>query len=58
MDRPDDPLGNVRRGQELAVAGRLHDARFHGERDRQTPLVVRARRLDQPPEMRVSTLQE
>ncbi len=47
IDRPGDPSGHVRHGLELAVAGRLSDARFYGEIDRKTPLTVRAGRLDQ-----------
>lgn len=49
MDRPDDPEGLVRRGQEFAAAGRLADARFHYETDRRSALAERARRLDQLP---------
>lgn len=44
MDRPDDPEGRVRAGYERAVAGRLADARFAYQADRQTPLAERARR--------------
>ncbi len=47
MDRPDDPKGVVRAGQERAAAGRLTDARFHYQTDRRVPLAERARRLDQ-----------
>lgn len=47
MDRPDDPRGLVRAGQEWTAAGHLGDARFHYETDRKTPLARRARRLDQ-----------
>jgi tetrameric-type glycyl-tRNA synthetase beta subunit len=47
MDRPDDPRGAVRAGQERAVAGRLSDARFFYDNDRRTPLAERGRRLDQ-----------
>ncbi len=47
MDRPDDPRGVVRAGQERAIAGRLSDARFFYENDRRIPLAERSRRLDQ-----------
>ncbi|MCP4655912.1 MAG: glycine--tRNA ligase subunit beta, partial [bacterium] len=47
MDRPDDPQGVVRAGQERAAAGRLNDALFHYEADRRLPLAERSRRLDQ-----------
>lgn len=47
MDRPDDPAGRVRAGNEWVVAARLADARFFYREDRQTPLAERARRLGQ-----------
>ncbi len=47
MDRPDDPRGIVRAGQERAAAGRLNDALFQYEADRRLPLAERSRRLDQ-----------
>ena len=45
MDRPDDPAGRVRAGNEWVVAARLADARFFFEKDRATPLAERARSL-------------
>ncbi len=47
MDRPDDPCGLVRSGQERAAAGRLSDARFYYEHDRDVTLAERCRGLDQ-----------
>jgi glycyl-tRNA synthetase beta chain len=45
MDRPDDPAGRARSGNEWVVAARLADARFfHGE-DRKLPLAERAGQL-------------
>jgi len=38
MDRPDDPAGHVRAGNEWVVAARLADARFFFEKDRERPL--------------------
>ncbi|HSM13953.1 MAG TPA: glycine--tRNA ligase subunit beta [Thermoanaerobaculia bacterium] len=38
MDRPDDPAGRVRAGNEWVVAARLADARFFFEKDRERPL--------------------
>lgn len=42
MDRPDDPAGRVRAGNEWVVAARLADARFFWEKDRSRPLGERA----------------
>ncbi len=47
MDRPDDPRGAVRAGQERAIAGRLSDVRYFYDNDRRLPLAERGRRLDQ-----------
>ena len=47
MDRPDDPEGLVKSGQERALAGRLVDARFHYEADRQVALAARGPQLEQ-----------
>lgn len=47
MDRLDDPRGFVKSGQERAAAGRLSDARFYYEHDRDLPLAERGRALDQ-----------
>ncbi len=41
MDRPDDPAGRVRAGNEWVVAARLADAKFFWEKDRQEPLASR-----------------
>ena len=41
MDRPDDPAGRVRAGNEWVVAARLADAKFFFEKDRATPLAER-----------------
>ena len=38
MDRPDDPIGRVRAGNEWVVAARLADARFFWQEDRRAPL--------------------
>jgi glycyl-tRNA synthetase beta chain len=46
MDRPDDPAGRVRAGNEWVVAARLADARFFWEKDRATPLQSRIADLD------------
>lgn len=46
MDRPDDPAGRVRAGNEWVVAARLADARFFYLEDRKTSLAHRAERLD------------
>jgi glycyl-tRNA synthetase beta chain len=46
MDRPDDPQGRVRAGNEWVVAARLADARFFYDEDRKLPLAERARRLE------------
>jgi glycyl-tRNA synthetase beta chain len=45
MDRPDDPAGRVRAGNEWVVAARLADAKFFFEKDRQTKLAERGRML-------------
>ncbi len=45
MDRPDDPIGRVRAGNEWVVAARLADARFFWEEDRKVPLAERVERL-------------
>ena len=42
MDRPDDPAGRVRAGNEWVVAARLADARFFWGKDRAQPLAARA----------------
>ncbi len=41
MDRPDDPAGRVRAGNEWVVAARLADAKFFWGKDRQQPLASR-----------------
>lgn len=41
MDRPDDPAGRVRAGNEWVVAARLADARFFWQKDRAMPLAER-----------------
>lgn len=46
MDRLDDPKGVVRTGHERALAGRLADARFHYEADRQQAMAERSRQLE------------
>ncbi len=45
MDRPDDPLGRVRSGNEYVVAARLADARFFYGEDRKGKLAPKASRL-------------
>ncbi|HEX5758798.1 MAG TPA: glycine--tRNA ligase subunit beta, partial [Thermoanaerobaculia bacterium] len=45
MDRPDDPAGRVRAGNEWVVAARLADARFFYGEDRKRPLAARAGQL-------------
>ena len=45
MDRIEDPVGDVRSGQERAVAGSLADARFRYADDRRRPLAERSRQL-------------
>ncbi|HEX4961470.1 MAG TPA: glycine--tRNA ligase subunit beta [Thermoanaerobaculia bacterium] len=45
MDRPDDPAGRVRSGNEWVVAARLADARFFYGEDRKAGLVRRAEQL-------------
>jgi glycyl-tRNA synthetase beta chain len=45
MDRPDDPAGHVRGGNEWVVRARLADARFFYGEDRKTSLAARAERL-------------
>jgi len=46
MDRPDDPAGRVRAGNEWVVAARLADARFFWSKDRATPLEKRVDELE------------
>ena len=41
MDRPDDPAGRVRAGNEWVVAARLADAKFFFEKDRSVALADR-----------------
>ncbi|HEY4596365.1 MAG TPA: glycine--tRNA ligase subunit beta, partial [Thermoanaerobaculia bacterium] len=45
MDRPDDPIGRARSGNEWVVAARLADARFFYGEDRKLPLAERAKQL-------------
>jgi glycyl-tRNA synthetase beta chain len=45
MDRPDDPKGRVRAGNEWVVAARLADAKFFYAEDRKTQLASRSERL-------------
>ncbi len=45
MDRPDDPAGRVRAGNEWVVAARLADARFFWGKDRSRPLAERSEAL-------------
>jgi glycyl-tRNA synthetase beta chain len=45
MDRPDDPAGRARSGNEWVVAARLADARFFYGEDRKLPLARRAEQL-------------
>jgi glycyl-tRNA synthetase beta chain len=45
MDRPDDPAGRIRSGNEWVVAARLADARFFYGEDRKTGLARRAEQL-------------
>src|SRR4029078_3003196 len=45
MDRPDDPIGRVRAGNEWVVAARLADARFFWDEDRKAPLAERFEEL-------------
>jgi glycyl-tRNA synthetase beta chain len=45
MDRPDDPAGRVRAGNEWVVAARLADARFFWQEDRKVPLEERVEQL-------------
>jgi glycyl-tRNA synthetase beta chain len=45
MDRPDDPVGRVRAGNEWVVAARLADAKFFYGKDRATRLAERAPQL-------------
>jgi glycyl-tRNA synthetase beta chain len=45
MDRPDDPAGRARSGNEWVVAARLADARFFYGEDRNLPLSERAGQL-------------
>jgi glycyl-tRNA synthetase beta chain len=44
-DRPDDPEGHVRRGNEWVAGARLADAEFFFAQDRRTPLVSRREAL-------------
>ncbi|MEM7050050.1 MAG: glycine--tRNA ligase subunit beta [Acidobacteriota bacterium] len=46
MDRPDDPAGRVRAGNEWVVAARLADARFFVDEDGKQSLAERAESLD------------
>ena len=46
MDRPDDPKGRVKAGNEWVVAARLEDARFFFNEDRKTSLEQRREKLD------------
>ncbi len=46
MDRPDDPDGRVRAGNEWVVAARLADARFFYREDRRRPLADRRAALE------------
>lgn len=46
MDRPDDPAGRVRAGNEWVVEARLADARFFYAEDRKRPLAERRDALD------------
>ena len=48
MDRPDDPIGRVRAGNEWVVAARLADARFFWQEDRRAPLADRVATLAAP----------
>ena len=45
MDRPDDPVGRTRSGNEWVVAARLADARFFYGEDRKAGLAHRAEQL-------------
>ncbi len=45
MDRPDDPIGRTRSGNEWVVAARLADARFFYGEDRRVGLAHRAEQL-------------
>lgn len=46
MDRPDDPAGRVRAGNEWVVEARLADGRFFFDEDRKATLEEHAKRLD------------
>ncbi|HVG09254.1 MAG TPA: glycine--tRNA ligase subunit beta [Thermoanaerobaculia bacterium] len=46
MDRPDDPIGRTRSGNEWVVAARLADARFFYGEDRKAGLAHRAEQLE------------
>lgn len=46
MDRPDDPIGRTRSGNEWVVAARLADARFFYGEDRRAGLAHRAEQLE------------
>ena len=45
-DRPDDPEGHVRRGNEWVAGARLADAHFFYHKDLETPLEELARKLE------------
>lgn len=45
-NRPDDPEGHIRRGNEWVVVGRLEDAVFFWEEDRRIPLERRSPALE------------
>jgi glycyl-tRNA synthetase beta chain len=47
MDRPDDPAGRVRAGNEWVVEARLADAKFFYEEDKKTSLADRRASLEQ-----------
>jgi glycyl-tRNA synthetase beta chain len=46
MDRPEDPAGRVRAGNEWVVAARLADAAFFWQKDRSAPLEAGTVRLE------------
>jgi glycyl-tRNA synthetase beta chain len=46
MDRPDDPIGRTRSGNEWVVAARLADAQFFYGEDRKAGLAQRAEQLE------------
>ncbi len=45
MDRPDDPIGRIRSGNEWVVAARLEDGKFFHQEDLKKHLAEQARRL-------------